>query len=120
MTNYDSNVSHFNTKDQKLIYEFGKEMNFNSKQKGRKSDRDKSLIKLLKSTAILALGISTIFSPSNPDEHCDRLKILLLEKQAGNNSDTMNEKILAIVDKCDCIRYSSIEISTKNTAISQT
>ena len=46
MTNYDFNVSHFNPNDQKQIYEFGKEMNFNIKQNGRKSDRDKSLIKI--------------------------------------------------------------------------
>ena len=61
MTNYDFNVGHSNPKDQKLIYEFGKEMNFNIGQKGRKSDRDKSTIKLLKSPAILASGVTTIF-----------------------------------------------------------
>ena len=65
---YDFNVSLSNPKDQKLIYEFGKEMNFKIKQKGRKSDRDKSMIKLLKSPANMASGISTIFSSSNPDE----------------------------------------------------
>ena len=46
MTNYDFNVGLSNPKDQKLIYEFEKERNFNIKQKGRKSDRDRSLIKL--------------------------------------------------------------------------
>ena len=39
MTKYDFNVSHPDPKNQKLIYEFGKEMNFNIKQNGRKSDR---------------------------------------------------------------------------------
>ena len=47
MTNYDFNVSHSTPQDQKLIYEFGKEMNFNIKWKGRKSPRDQFLIKLL-------------------------------------------------------------------------
>ena len=47
MTNYDVKVDHSYPKDQKLIYEFGKEMNFNIRQKGRKSDRDNSLMKLL-------------------------------------------------------------------------
>ena len=56
ITNYDFYVSHSIPKDQKLIYEFGKEMNFNIKQKGRKSDRDKSMIKILKSPAIMASG----------------------------------------------------------------
>ena len=41
MTNYDFNVSHSNPKDQKPIYGFGNETNFNIRQKGRKSDRDK-------------------------------------------------------------------------------
>ena len=36
MTNYDLNVSHSNPPGQKLIYEFGKEMNFKIKQQGRK------------------------------------------------------------------------------------
>ena len=98
--NYDFNVSHSNPKDQKLIYEFGKEMIFNIKQKGRNSDRDKSIIKLLKSPAIMASGISkTIFLSSDPNELCNRLKILLQEKHAGNNSDIINEEIVAIVDK---------------------
>ena len=100
MTNYDFNVSHSDPKDQKIIYEFGKEMNFNIKQKGRKSDRDKSMIKLLKSPAIMASGVSnTIFLSSDPDEPCDRLRLLLQEKHAGNNSDIINHEIFAIVDK---------------------
>ena len=75
MTNYVFNVSHSNPKDQKLICEFGKEMNFNIKQKGRKSDRNRSLIKLVKSPAIMASGISkTILLSSDPDELCNRLK----------------------------------------------
>ena len=48
MTNYDFGVGHSNPKDQTLIYEFGMEMNFNIKQKGRKIGRDNSMIKLLK------------------------------------------------------------------------
>ena len=61
MTNYDFNVSLSKPKDQELICEFGKEMNFNIKQKGRKSDRDRTLIKLLKSPAIMASRVTTIF-----------------------------------------------------------
>ena len=68
MTNYVFNVNLSDPEDQKLIYEFVKEKNFNIKQNGRKSDRDRSLIKLLKSPAIGASGISTKFSPSDPDE----------------------------------------------------
>ena len=41
----------------------------------------------------------TIFLSSDPDEFCNRLKLLLQEKQAGNNSDIINDEIVAIVDK---------------------
>ena len=100
ITNYDFNVDHSNQKDRKLIYEFVKEMNFNIRQKRSKSDRDKSIVKLLKSPAIMVSGISkTIFSSSDPDELCNRLKLLLQEKHAGNNSDIINQEIVAIVDK---------------------
>ena len=75
-------------------------MNFNTKQKGRKSNRDKSMIKILKSPAILASGFSkTIFLLSDPDELCNRLKLLLQVKHAGNNSDIINDEIVAIVEK---------------------
>ena len=100
MSKYDFNVSHSNPKDQKINYEFGKEMCFNIKQKGRKSVRDRSLIKLLESPAIMSSGIpNIIILSSNPDELCNRLKLILQEKQAGNNSDRINEEIIAIVDK---------------------
>ena len=100
MTNYDFNVDHSNQQDRKLIYEFAKEMNFNNRQKGKKSDRDKSIVRLLRSPAIMASGVSkTIFLSSDPNELCDRLKLLLQEKHAGNNSDIINEEIVAIIDK---------------------
>ena len=55
-------------------------MNFDIKQKGRENDRNRSLIKLLNSPAIMVSGISTIFFPSDPDELCHRLKLLLQGK----------------------------------------
>ena len=99
ITNYDFNVDHSNQQDQKLIYEFAKEMNFNSREKGNKSDRDKSIIRLLRSPRIMASGVTTKFLSENADELCDRLKLLLQEKHAGNNSDIINDEIVAIVDK---------------------
>ena len=41
----------------------------------------------------------TIILSSDPNELCDRLKLLLQEKHAGNNSDINNDEIVAIVDK---------------------
>ena len=96
-TNYDFNVSHSNRKIKNYLMSLGK--NFNIRRKGRKSDRDNSMIKLLKSPALMASGVTTILLSENPNELCDRLKLLLQEKQAGNNSDIINDEIVAIVDK---------------------
>ena len=47
---------------------------------------------------VSASGVSkTIFLSSDPNEVCDRLKLLLQEKQAGNNSSTIIQEIIAIV-----------------------
>ena len=56
MTIYDFNVSSCKPQDRKLIYEFGKESNFNIGKEGRKSPRDPSLIKLIKSPAIMGIS----------------------------------------------------------------
>ena len=100
ITNKNYNVNHASLSDKKLMYNFAKEMHFDERRVGNKSTRDKTLINLLNSPAIMASGITkTIFLSSNPNELCDRLKLLLQEKHAGNNSDIINEEIVAIVDK---------------------
>ena len=84
-------------------------MHFDERRQGRKSTRDRTLIKLLKSSAIMASGFSkTIFLSSDPDELCNRSKLLLQEKQAGNNSDITNDEIVAIVDRF--LEYKCISI----------
>ena len=83
ITNYDFNVARSNPQDQQLIHQFGKEEKFDITQKERKNNNDISLIKLLKSPPIMASGISTSFSPQDPDKLCERIK-LLQEKQAEN------------------------------------
>ena len=102
VTNKDYNVDHASLADKKLMFDFAKEMHFDMKAQGNKPTRDKTLIKLLKSPGLIvsASGISkTIFLSSDPNELCDRLKLLLQEKQAGNNSDIINQEIVAIIDK---------------------
>ena len=100
ITIYDSNVSHANPEDQKLINEFGKEMKIDIKQKGPNGKKDKSMIKLLESPAIKASGISNIIVlSSNPGELCDRLKLLLQERHGGNTSDLITQEVVAIVNK---------------------
>ena len=102
ITNNNFNVDLASLSDKKLMFDFAKEMHFGLKAVGKKSTRDKTLIKLLKSPRLVvsASGVSeTIFLSSNPDELCERLNLFLQEKQAGNNSDTINQEIVAIVDK---------------------
>ena len=100
ITNSKYNVNHASLADKKLMYDFAKEMHFDMKAAGNKSGRDRTLINLLKSPAIMASGVSkTIFLSSDPDGLCDRLKLLLQEKHAGNKSDLINDEINAIVDK---------------------
>ena len=100
ITNYKFNVDHSCPQDKKFIYEFAREMNYDVKSIGRPSPRHSSIIKILNSPAIMASGISkTIILSSDPNELCDRLRLLLQEKHAGNNSDIFNDEIVAIVDK---------------------
>ena len=76
------------------MYDFVKEMYFDSKALGNKSTGDKSLIQFLQSPAIMTFGIATFFSPENPKELCNRISILLQEKKAGNDSNVINENFL--------------------------
>ena len=100
ITNHKFNVDHSNQQDRKIIYQFAKEMNYDIKSTGRPSTRHNSMIRLLDQPALMASGISkTIILSSDPNELFDRLKLLLQEKHAGNNSVIINDEIVAIVDK---------------------
>ena len=100
VTNYKFNADHSSPEDKKLIYEFAKEMNFDTKSTGRQSIRHRYIIKILESPAILASGISrTKILSSDPNEVCDRLRLLLQKKHGGNISNLIDEEIVAIVDK---------------------
>ena len=100
ITNHKFNVDHSNQHNRKIIYEFAKEMYYDTKSTGRPSTRHDSMVRLLNQPAIMASGFSkTIILSSDPDELCDRLKLLLQEKHGGNNSNLIDEEIVAIVDK---------------------
>ena len=74
------------------MFDFAKEMDFDEKTSGNKSNRDRSLINLLKSPGrpVSASGISsshkkksfskTKTSSSNANELCERLKLLPQKK----------------------------------------
>ena len=76
ITNNNNNVDLASLQDKKTMYDFAKEMHFDERGQGsRKSIRDRTLIKLPKSPAIMASGVSkAIFLSANPNELCDRLK----------------------------------------------
>ena len=49
---------------------------------------------------VYASGVSKLlFLSSDSIELCDKLKLFLQEKHAGNNSDIINQEIIAIVEK---------------------
>ena len=99
ITDSKYNVNLASLTNKKLMYDFAKEMLFDQKAVGKKSVRDRTFINLLKSPAVTASGVTTIFLSENADELCDRLKLLLQEKHAGNNSDIIKDEIVAVLDK---------------------
>ena len=102
ITNSKFNIDLASLTDKKLMYDFAKEIHFDLNAPGNKSTRDRKLIKLLNSPGLMvsASGVSrTIFLSSDPNELCNRLKLLLQEKHAGNNSDIINDEIVVIIDK---------------------
>ena len=116
VSNKNYNVDLASLSEENYIYDFGSEMYFDGKAPANKSNRDKTLIRLLKSPSLMisASGISnTLFLLSDPNKICNRLKVLLQEKQAGNTSDIISGEIIAIVDKL--LEYKCM--STKQTKI---
>ena len=88
--------------DKILMNDFANEKHCDLRGQGRKSTRNHTLIKLLKSPGLMASasGVAkTLFLSSDPDEICDRLTLLLQQTHAGNNSNIINEEIIAIIDK---------------------
>ena len=106
-TNKNHNVDLASLANKNLLSDFAKEMYFDVKAPGKKSTRGRALIKLLKSPRLIisASGVSRkslskiLIYSENPNEFCDRLKLLLQEKKAGCNSDLINQELVAVVDK---------------------
>ena len=97
------NVGRSNPQDRKKIFEIAKKMKGDNKKIGRKRPRNRSIVEFFQSPAIMASRISIIFLSENPNEICDSVKLLLQEKQAGKNADSINDELVAIVDKLlDC------------------
>ena len=58
-TNKNHNVDLASLSGKKIIYHFAKEMNFNVKDPGNKSTRDRTLLKLLESPGTLVSASSS-------------------------------------------------------------
>ena len=102
------NVDLASLSDKKKLYDFAKEIYFDVKAPVNKSILDRTLLKLLKSPAIMAFRISTIFLSTDPHWLCDRLKLLLQQKQAGNNCKIFNGEIVALTQ--NILEYKCISI----------
>ena len=79
ITNSKFNFDLASLSDKKLMYDFAKEMHFDTRALGNKSIRDRKLIKLPNSPGLMvsASGVSkTKFLPSDPNELSERLKLL--------------------------------------------
>ena len=85
--------------DAKHFISFLDEMHFNIRATGE-SNRDRSLLKnYYFKKCILASGLRTVFLSEKLDGLCDRIKMLLQEKRAGNNSNVIEEEIVVRIDK---------------------
>ena len=102
ISNKNHNVDLAGLADKKLMYDFEKEIKFDTKAQSKKSARYRTLIKLLKSPGLVvsASGVSkTIILSSDANELCDRLKLIFQEKNGGKISDIITQEIVVIVDK---------------------
>ena len=96
ITNKNYNFDLASLSDKKM-YNFDEEVHFDERGQGRKSTRDRTLIKLLKSPGLnvsASVVSKTIILLSNTNDLYDRLKLLLQEKHAGNNSNILTRKLL--------------------------
>ena len=98
MENYNIHLASLS--DKNLRYDFAKGIHFHVKTTSNNSSRNRLLIRLLKSPGILVFASDIPsshkikFLPSGRDEFCDRLNLLLQEKQAAKNSDIILKKSL--------------------------
>ena len=91
--------------NEKLIYNFLKDMKYDLNYGDKKSKRYYFIKNLINQYTYrdqqsqLGSGLNFIFLPSDPDELVDQLKLLYFEKVGGNDNPMLNEQIIAIADK---------------------
>ena len=95
--------------DAKQIINFSDEMHSQIHTTG-KSNRDRPLINdHHNKRALLASVQEVIFLSEHPNELCDRLCLIIQQKQAGNDTNKFDNEIVAILDKL--LEYKSITSS---------
>ena len=102
ITNKNYKVDLASLADKNLKYDFPTLSFYPLKPPGKKLLEIKRLLKCSNHQVywfLLRVFRKKTFSSSDPHELCNRLQLLLQEKQAGNNFDIINEKIVAIVEK---------------------
>ena len=91
--------------NEKLIYNFLKDMKYDLNYGDKKSKRYYFIKNLINQYTYrdqqsqLGSGLNCIFLPSDQDELVDQLKLLYFEKVGGNDNPMLNEQIIAIADK---------------------
>ena len=91
--------------NEKLIYNFLKDMKYDLNYGDKKSKRYYFIKDLINQYTYrdqqsqLGSGLNFIFLPSDPDELVDQLKLLYFEKVGGNDNPMLSEQIIAIADK---------------------
>ena len=91
--------------NEKLIYNFLKNMKYDLNYGDKKSKRYYFIKDLINQYTYrdqqsqLGSGLNFIFLPSDPDELVDQLKLLYFEKVGGNDNPMLSEQIIAIADK---------------------
>ena len=89
-------------------------MFFDERASSSRNTRNKYLIRLHKSSGFMASGVSMKLLPEKSNELCDRLKLILRQKQIGNTSDRIDKEVIAIAYKV--LKYKCI--STKQPSFS--
>ena len=92
-------VNKTDSPDAKLIIDTMDELHLDIHSRGRSLRYRNFIEKYFNKRAIFASGLKTIFFPVNPNQICDRQKLLLQEKRTGNTSKKIIEQMMAIFDE---------------------
>ena len=106
LTKYNFNAMSIEyPEDEKLLLDFLIETRFDVKHTGEKIIGDEGLIKIIEFLTIRASGFSVKFLSETLNEIFDRLILVLQGRKAGINFYTIDEKIIALLEKTKKYNY---------------